>query len=294
MAEEDTLIQDDGVPPGWLPHIEKMNVIDPDLLDVPSDPDDDLELLADEWNEEDHPRDPNGQFGELAGGTYSGSHAREGMQKAGLVRDNPLPRSKNLDFNELEKHPFDFSAPHDVETVEVASLKTVQDYVVPDQVGLYMMQKSDRPSGMELGPLSVIEIGKEKIVINGTHRLLAAHFNGEKNIAIHNYGKYTKSSDGKLSRDITNDQVSLTHAYRAVRGGEVKVGQIFRDPNEAKLARDVSSVDAGEGSQLWEVDISDIEEAEADAVSVYLPPGTSFAVVGFDAERGIWEVDAQK
>jgi hypothetical protein len=78
-----------------------------------------------------------------------------------------------------------------------------------------------------------------------------------------------------------------------VRGGELKVGQIFRDPNEAKLARDVSSLDAGEGSQVWEVDVSDIELATADDSAVYLPPGTAFEVVGFDPERSVWSIEAR-
>jgi hypothetical protein len=88
--------------------------------------------------------------------------------------------------------------------------------------------------------------------------------------------------------------VELTHGYRAVRKADgFKVGQIFRDPNEATLARDVSLLVAGEGSQVWEVDISDIEGAEADGAAVYLPAGTSFEVVGFDQQRGIWQIDAQ-
>jgi hypothetical protein len=89
------------------------------------------------------------------------------------------------------------------------------------------------------------------------------------------------------------DEVELIHAYRSVRGGELKVGQIFRDPNEAKLARDVSSLDAGEGSQVWEVDVTDIDLATADGEAVYLPPGTGFEVVGFDPSRNVWNIEAR-
>jgi hypothetical protein len=95
------------------------------------------------------------------------------------------------------------------------------------------------------------------------------------------------------ARDSEPDVVELIHAYRSVRGSDLKVGQIFRDPNEAKLARDVQSLDAGEGSQVWEVDVSEIEAAEADAAAVYLPPGTAFEVVGFDAARNVWAIEAR-
>jgi hypothetical protein len=85
----------------------------------------------------------------------------------------------------------------------------------------------------------------------------------------------------------------VTHAYRAVKNaGELKVGQIFRDPHEAQLATDISSLDAGEGTQVWAVDLSGIAEASADQGTVRLPAGTHFKVVGFDYQRGIWNVDA--
>lgn len=88
------------------------------------------------------------------------------------------------------------------------------------------------------------------------------------------------------------EHISLIHAFRSVRGDGLKVGQIFRDPNEAKLARNVSSLDAGEGSQVWEVDVSDIDDATADEEAVYLPPGTAFEVVGFDPSRNVWNINA--
>jgi hypothetical protein len=93
--------------------------------------------------------------------------------------------------------------------------------------------------------------------------------------------------------DAEPEEIYLTHAYRIVNNADgLKIGQVFRDPKEAKLARDVSSLDAGEGSQVWEVDISDIDAATADGEAVYLPAGTAFEVVGFDHTRSVWYINA--
>jgi hypothetical protein len=89
------------------------------------------------------------------------------------------------------------------------------------------------------------------------------------------------------------DEIEVAFAYRSIRARDgFRAGQVFRDPNEARLAFDVGQLDAGEGEQVWEVDITGIEGVTADSSAIYLPAGTSFEVIGYDELAKVWMVCA--
>lgn len=155
------------------------------------------------------PRDEQGRWtsgggsGTISVGSgYGGSDASAGMKKAGLVADNPLPRSREMqisDAGELATAGV-FQGKFSDVSVDVNSLKTIQDYVVPAQVSAYALPKDQQPFGLSTGPIAVVRVGNETMVIDGTHRLAAIKtVTAKGNVTVRDYGKWEKTG-GKWKR----------------------------------------------------------------------------------------------
>jgi hypothetical protein len=282
----------------------------------------------DEWNEEDHPRDPDGRFSEGSGisegpaqkymfgdksdfekinnSLRSGSGGSNDIkEKVAEIDKDFLRNGRLIDKDTTLYRGLSFDPKNEVdkavlERIEAGSNFSDEGYAATTteraiaENGLKGdLDKKDvmliiHPSASK-GPHALYNSSeKEYLLERGTSYKLG-------NIVDKGTHKEVHATALKLTKRYGHDEatIELTHGYRVVRGDGLKVGQIFRDPNEAKLARDVQSLDAGEGSQVWEVDVSDIGGAEADDIAVYLPAGTSFEVVGFDQSRGVWNIDAR-
>jgi hypothetical protein len=291
----------------------------------------------DEWNEEDHPREP-------AGGPGGGEFTGNGGDLASIAKKFDDSKeyaelSAKLNAGQITNKQFDKATGklHDLNSIDVKVYRVGSAEMAPR--GIHF---GDSPQSIEaytsIHPGQEIkeyriEAGKTGVTRN--HMTLHQHLFGsdfrnaveaeDRRSGSKSYVAAAERVEGRMAKEarkrgyeaiiythpplpakhelvllkkdaiVSADEATivLTHGYRIVRGDGLKVGQIFRDPNEAKLARDVQSLDAGEGSQVWEVDVSDIEGAEADDVAVYLPAGTSFEVVGFDQSRGVWNIDAR-
>jgi hypothetical protein len=291
----------------------------------------------DEWNEEDHPREP-------AGGPGGGEFTGNGGDLASIAKKFDDSKeyaelSAKLNAGQITNKQFDKATGklHDLNSIDVKVYRVGSAEMAPR--GIHF---GDSPQSIEaytsIHPGQEIkeyriEAGKTGVTRN--HMTLHQHLFGsdfrnaveaeDRRSGSKSYVAAAERVEGRMAKEarkrgyeaiiythpplpakhelvllkkdaiVSADEATivLTHGYRVVRGDGLKVGQIFRDPNEAKLARDVQSLDAGEGSQVWEVDVSDIEGAEADDVAVYLPAGTSFEVVGFDQSRGVWNIDAR-
>jgi hypothetical protein len=291
----------------------------------------------DEWNEEDHPREP-------AGGPGGGEFTGNGGDLASIAKKFDDSKeyaelSAKLNAGQITNKQFDKATGklHDLNSIDVKVYRVGSAEMAPR--GIHF---GDSPQSIEaytsIHPGQEIkeyriEAGKTGVTRN--HMTLHQHLFGsdfrnaveaeDRRSGSKSYVAAAERVEGRMAKEarkrgyeaiiythpplpakhelvllkkdaiVSADEATivLTHGYRIVRGDGLKVGQIFRDPNEAKLARDVQSLDAGEGSQVWEVDVSDIEGAEADETAVYLPAGTSFEVVGFDQSRGVWNIDAR-
>jgi hypothetical protein len=291
----------------------------------------------DEWNEEDHPREP-------AGGPGGGEFTGNGGDLASIAKKFDDSKeyaelSAKLNAGQITNKQFDKATGklHDLNSIDVKVYRVGSAEMAPR--GIHF---GDSPQSIEaytsIHPGQEIkeyriEAGKTGVTRN--HMTLHQHLFGsdfrnaveaeDRRSGSKSYVAAAERVEGRMAKEarkrgyeaiiythpplpakhelvllkkdaiVSADEATivLTHGYRVVRGDGLKIGQIFRDTNEAKLARDVSSLDAGEGSQVWEVDVSDIEGAEADETAVYLPAGTSFEVVGFDQSRGVWNIDAR-
>jgi hypothetical protein len=134
--------------------------------------------------------------------TYSGKDASPKMVAAGLVVDNPLPRSKEVEFADVDKLFLAgvFKKDGKSVTVNIDDLKTVQDFLVPDQVKVYALPKNEQPGGLTTAPIATIRVGDERVVLDGTHRLAAEKTQGRVgDIVVNNFGEWQKSSSGEWS-----------------------------------------------------------------------------------------------
>jgi 8-oxo-dGTP pyrophosphatase MutT (NUDIX family) len=151
-----------------------------------------------------NPNQPRDKDGKWTGGAlptrYTGSDVTHPYHLERVV-DNPLPRAKGITKSDLDDFPktmFDKQY-RSTKTVSVAGLSTLQDYVNPETVAEYQKPRAEQHYGTTSGPPLVIRVGKEDIIVDGTHRLAAEMRKGETNIEIAHYGEWKKSADGKWS-----------------------------------------------------------------------------------------------
>jgi hypothetical protein len=125
--------------------------------------------------------------------TYSGKHAHEYYKPT--VVDNPIPLSKAVsrdDFNSMPKSIFGNVRGLPREEVKISALTSVQDYISPTRVHNYLQPASEQPYGLTTTiPVAVVHIGKETVIIDGTHRVVAAKLSGEKTLEVLNLGRWS-------------------------------------------------------------------------------------------------------
>jgi len=101
------------------------------------------------------------------------------------VVDNPVKVTSYMSFKQAKGLDVStFSDGKDKE-FELSDLKAVQDYVNPEKVQDYLKKIK---SGNGDFKLNVAKVGKDLVVVDGTHRLVALHLSGAKKVTVNYLG----------------------------------------------------------------------------------------------------------
>lgn len=116
--------------------------------------------------------------------SYSGT---DSSKLPGQAVDNPLPQSKQLDYEQTKRLPIMMMGK--TKEVDISSLKSTQDYVQPSAV-----EHFKDGSYMKHQPI-VATIHGDEVLLNGNHNVLAAKLRGEKTISVQHLGDFSKHAD---------------------------------------------------------------------------------------------------
>ena len=127
---------------------------------------------------------------------YSGKQSRKGYENQSV--DNPLPRSKNISYDQVDSLIKDYGKNAEKQEVNISDLTSPQDYVRPTAVK-DLFDKIKDGSIYKVDPI-IATVDGEKVILNGSHTILAAKLAGEKTWPVRNLGEI-KLNGGNLPKE---------------------------------------------------------------------------------------------